>query len=77
MKDFLKRPLELGDSVILIRPRYREFVLARITKFTAQKVEVTWIDKNYSTGYEKMLQDPHQLCKVDGPDLTAYLLRHA
>lgn len=74
MKDFLKRDLAIGDYVILIKPRYRELQLARIENFTPTKVRVTWPNK-YSDTPSTMLQDPIQLCKVEGPDLTLFLLK--
>ena len=73
MKDFLKRDLAVGDSVIIVTPSYRSFTLARVHSFTANKVRVDWTSPG---GYnQKLLQDPVQLCKVDGPDLTVYLLK--
>lgn len=72
MKDFLKRDLAVGDSVIIVTPSYRSFTLAWVTGFTATKVKVEYSNPG---GYNrKLLQDPVQLCKVDGPDLTVYLL---
>lgn len=70
MKDFLKRDLTVGDSVIIVTPSYRSFTLARVHSFTATKVRVEYGEYN-----RKLLQDPVQLCKVDGPDLTMYLLK--
>jgi hypothetical protein len=72
MKDFLGRDLVEGDSVVIITPSYRSFTLARVTGFTATKVKVEYA----STGEYKyqLRQLGSQLCKVDGPDLTMYLL---
>jgi hypothetical protein len=78
MNDFLGRPLELGDSVIIIAPRYRSLVLARIIGFTPRNVRVCYMNTwNYGKDglYEELLQSPGQLVKVDGPDLTHYLLK--
>ena len=77
MKDFLGRDLELGDSVIVIAPGYRHFVLARVIAFTPKQVRVSFMNTwNFSDGYyTELLQGPSQLTKVDGPDLTAYLLK--
>jgi hypothetical protein len=69
--DFLGRPLAVGDYVILIKPRYRELLLARITKFTPKQVRVVWGDKDW----DQMIQHASQLCKVEGPDLTLFLLK--
>lgn len=78
MKDFLNRDLELGDSVIIIAPGYRHFVLARVIKFTQTQVRVAFMNTwNYADAgsYTELLQRPYQLTKVDGPDATAYILR--
>ena len=77
MKDFIGRELDMGDSVIIISPKYRQLVLARIIAFTPKQVRVayrnTW---NYGKEgmYMELLQWPDQLTKVDGPDLTVHLL---
>ena len=78
MKDFLGRELELGDSVIIIAPNYRHFVLARIIAFTPKNVRVAFMNTwNFAAPgyYTELLQSPSQLTKVDGPDLTMYLLK--
>jgi len=74
VKDFLKRDLAVGDSVIIVTPSYRSFTLACVTGFTATKVRVEYGDPS-DWMKTKLLQDPIQLCKVDGPDLTMYLLK--
>lgn len=80
MKDFLGRDLELGDSVIIMAPGYRHFVLARVIKFTPKQVRVSFLN-NWNFGspgyYTELLQYASQLTKVDGPDLTMYLLRNS
>lgn len=78
MKDFLGRDLEIGDSVVIIAPGYRDLVLARIMKFTAKQVKVSYMNTwNFGKPgrYAELLQYPSQLVKVDGPDLTMYLLK--
>ena len=78
MKDFLGRELELGDSVIIMAPNYRHFVLARVIKFTPMQVRVAFMNTwNYGNpgSYTELLQSPSQLTKIDGPDLTMYLLK--
>ena len=75
MKDFLGRELALGDSVIIIAPNYRHFVLARVIKFTPKQVRVAYNNDWNGYGYCELLQSPSQLTKVDGPDLTMYLLK--
>lgn len=71
MKDFLGRELEINDYVIMINPGYREFKLAQVIKFTPMSARV----KYGPTHYEEILQGPSQLVKVEGPDLTAALLK--
>jgi hypothetical protein len=78
MNDFLGVELALGDSVIIMAPNYRHFVLARIIKFTPMQVRVAFMNTwNYAKPgyYTELLQSPSQLTKVDGPDLTAHLSR--
>jgi hypothetical protein len=73
LKDFLGRDLAIGDSVIIVTPSYRSFTLARVHSFTATKVRVEYSRQCLEN--RKLLQDPVQICKVDGPDLTMYLLK--
>jgi len=40
MKDFLGKELQIGDSVVVVVPNYREFVLAQIVAFTPKKVHL-------------------------------------
>lgn len=77
MKDFLGRELVIGDSVIIIAPNYRHFVVARVIAFTARQVRVAYMnDWNFAAPglYKELLQSPGQLTRVDGPDLTMYLI---
>lgn len=73
MKDFLKRPLAIGDSVIFITPRYREYSLGRVVKFTPKNVRLVYQTRHGST--QDIIQHPSQLIRVDGPELTMYLLQ--
>jgi hypothetical protein len=78
MKDFLGRELAIGDSVIVIAPNYRHFVLARVIQFTPKQIRVSFMNTwNYGPEghYTELLQSPSQLTKVDGPDLTMHLLK--
>ena len=71
-KDYLGRELAVDDNVIFIRPNYREFKLGRITKFTATgKARVRWGDM----AWQDILQEGHQLVKVEGTDLTMFFLQ--
>jgi len=58
MKDFLGKELQIGDSVVVVVPNYREFVLAQIVAFTPKKVRVVYEDRY---GKQDLIQDPHQL----------------
>jgi hypothetical protein len=69
--DFLQRPLAIGDSVIMIKSGYRELQLVRVEKFTPKKIYVRWGEGPYAGMY----QESNQVCKIDGPELTAYLLK--
>lgn len=71
-KDYLMRPLEVGDHVIYMEQHYRRMRLARIYAFTESgKVRIRWGDSKWQT----LLQSGDQLVKVEGPDLTAFLLQ--
>ena len=72
MKDFLNRDLAVDDFVIFIRQGYRELKLGKIKTFTKTgKPRVCWQTK---WGEQELLQDGHQVVKVEGPDLTFFLL---
>ena len=75
MQDFLKRELEIGDSVIFITPGYRGYTLGRIDSLTPSKVRVLTGWQSWDGRPNTLLQDPNQLVKVDGPNLTMYLLK--
>lgn len=72
-KDFLGRNLEINDSVIFITKGYRDYTLGRIQSFTPKNVRVAY--KNQYGDLDSLIQDESQLVKVDGPDLTMYLLK--
>lgn len=71
-KDYLLRPLAIDDHVVFMQQHYRQLRLAKIYAFTdSGKVRIRWGDSKYAT----LLQDGSQLVKVEGPDLTAFLLQ--
>ncbi len=71
-KDYLLRPLAIDDYVVFMEQHYRRLRLARIYAFTESgKVRIRWGDSKYAT----LLQEGSQLVKVEGPDLTAFLLQ--
>lgn len=71
-RDFLGRELAVDDFVIFMRQGYRELKLAKVKSFTKTgKPRVCWQTK---WGERELLQDGSQVVKVEGPDLTAFLL---
>lgn len=70
-KDFLGRELALGDFVVYMVPNYRRLKLANITDFTNTKVRIRWGELRWQT----MLQNSDTLVKVEGADLTMFLLQ--
>lgn len=69
MRDFLKRELAVDDYVVFITPNYRSLKLGKITRFTNTMCVVS-----YNKGRTELRQQPDQLVKVEGEDLTAYFL---
>lgn len=75
MRDFLKRELALDDYVVFITPSYsaspsyRSLTLGKIIRFTNTMCVVS-----YNKGRTELRQQPDQLVKVEGEDLTAYFL---
>ena len=61
MKDFLGKELQIGDSVVVVVPNYREFVLEQVVAFTPKKVRVVYDNRD---GKQDLIQDPYQLVKV-------------
>jgi intein-encoded DNA endonuclease-like protein len=71
-RDFLGQELVLGDYVIFMKQHYREFGLAKVIKFTPQKVRVKYGDHYLS----EILQTSDQLVKVSGEEVFAYALKN-
>ena len=66
MLDYLGKTLSLGDTVVLITPKYRDFSQAVITGFTAEYVKLAFTVTNssvYQCG-DPLKQKPFQLIKV-------------
>lgn len=71
-KDYLGRELAVDDFVIFMRQGYRELKLGKIKRFTKTgKPYICWHTK---WGEQELLQNGDQLVRVEGPDLTAFLL---
>lgn len=70
-KDFLGRELAIGDFVVFIVPNYRQLRLANVVDFTKTKTRIRWGNRPW----DNMLQNSQALVKVEGPDLTMFLLQ--
>jgi hypothetical protein len=73
MEDFLKRKLNIDDSVVFIPPYSKTMTLGRVVALSPKMVRVIyhdWRNLEYETS-----RKPGELVKVDGPDLTMYLLK--
>jgi len=73
MEDFLKRKLEIGDSVVFIPPYSKTMTLGRVVAFSPKMVRVTY--RAWREQDREASRQPGELVKVDGPDLTMYLLK--
>ena len=69
-KDFLGRTLSVGDRVIMMAQHSREFKLAQVVKLTPKKVKVAWAEYDWAT----YTTESERFVRVEGPDLTRYLL---
>ena len=74
MKDFLGKDLKIGDAVSLVIPRYRDIAVGVITRATAKKLVINYFDESNKRTW-KAHKYPKQLIKVDGPELSMYLLK--
>ena len=75
-KDFLNRELQIDDYVVFPAPNNGGMRLGKIVKFTPKQIRVEWTYKNYR-GEISSDSEPryaNQCVKVEGPDLTMYLL---
>lgn len=78
MNDMLGSEITVGNAVIMAIPDYAGLCLCRVIKITPKKIRVqynnTW---NYAKGHLTIrLVDPENLCKIEGQDATAYILRN-
>ncbi len=65
MRDFLGKTLLIGDRVVLTRPQYRELTIAKVIKFTPQKVRVEFPNPHGSQyGPYEYLSEPDFLVKI-------------
>lgn len=76
MIDFFNQSLEIGDSVAVMVPKYRELVLGKIYKFTPQQVKVAYnafntfkhgepvyVDSSGNKYYDSIIQYPNAVIK--------------
>jgi hypothetical protein len=71
-RDFLNRPIGIGDYVVFPGAYNGGMKLGKIIKFTPKNLRVEhpgWYGEPTST-----LRIPNQCVKVEGPDLTFFLL---
>jgi hypothetical protein len=71
-RDFLNRPIALGDYVVFPGAYNGGMKLGKVIKFTPKNMRVEhpgWRGNNTST-----LRHPGQCVRVEGPDLTFFLL---
>ena len=73
MEDFLKRKLEIGDSIVFIPPYSKSMTLGRVVAFSPKMVRV--VHQDWKKREIESNRYPGELVKVDGPDLTMYLLK--
>lgn len=75
MEDFLMRPLSEGDSVIFLVPGQRTLVLGRVIRFSEKQVRIAYKHPYRHKERSEVSRYPGEIVRVDGPDLTAYLLK--
>jgi len=67
--------LAVGDFVVMGHREYAGLVFGRIESLNKSKVKVRWGPKREGYDPNAMLKDATNVCKIDGPDATAYCLR--
>lgn len=71
IKDYLGRQIDVDDYVVFMQQHYRRLKLAKVYAVTSTgKVRITWGEHEW----QKLLQTGDQLVKVEGEDLTFFLL---
>ena len=75
-KDFLKRDLEIGDYVVFPAPSGGGTKLGKVIRFSPKQIRVEWTYKGYrgEIATADASRYASQCVKVEGPDLTMYLL---
>ena len=73
-KDAMGNELNVGDFVVMGHREYASLVFGRIVEVTKNKVRVRWGAKQDGYDPYSMLKEPGNVCKIYGPDATAYCL---
>ena len=75
-KDFLNRNIDIGDYVVFPAPYGQGLKLGKIIKFTPKNMRVQWSRKGYrgDVTTEETIRAVKECVKVEGPDLTMYLI---
>jgi hypothetical protein len=74
-KDFLNRDLAIDDYVVFPAPYGNGMKLGKVIKFTPQQIRVEWTSKyRDQVHYRNTTRYSSQCVRVEGPDLTMYLL---
>lgn len=76
-KDYLGRPLAVDDYVVFVIPEGRQLQHGRITKLTNKNVRIAYTSPH---SWQKnteltVVRPPKDVVRIEGPDLTMYLLR--
>lgn len=71
-RDKLGRILAVGDTVIY--PCYNHLELGTVKKLTPKMVSV-WESGMHGKWYSGSKKYPHDIVKVEGPEVTMYLLK--
>jgi hypothetical protein len=75
-QDFLKRDISIGDHVVFPGPYNSGMKLGQVVKYSKQSIRVQWSRKYFSgrVAHEETYRDPKECVRVEGADLTMYLL---
>ena len=76
-KDFLKRDLAIGDYVVFPAPYGNGMKLGKVIRFTPKQIRVEWTYKLRGSSMVRSndaARYSDQCVKVEGADLTMYLL---
>lgn len=78
MEDLIGRPLNVGDIVAARIAGTNELKLATVMKLAKKQIKVEYADPHNwrsRNGRREGYVAPHNTAKLEGPDLTLFLLR--